>query len=84
MSVKLITVPSYVKAVQNSSLKERSALDYRNAMKSTLYMVKGNIALFRTYLNEIEYFEFAFQRVGVGNIQYLHIAYGCDYDDCEE
>ena len=80
MSVKLIAVTSYVKALQKSSLKQRSDVDYMNCLKSKLYHIKGNVVLFRTYINDIEYWEYAFQRVGSG-IEYLYMTYGIDYGE---
>lgn len=78
MSVKLIAVNSYVKALQKSSLKQRSDVDYMNCLKSKLYHIVGDKVLFRTYINDIEYWEYAFKRAGVGNIEYLYATYGCE------
>lgn len=79
MSVHLIAIPSYVKAVKESSLKERSKVDFENAMHSKLHSIKGDIVLFRNYINESEYWEYAFNRSeGIGKIKYLFIRYGCE------
>ena len=79
MSVHLIAIPSYVKALKESSLKERSKIDYENAMHSKLYSIKGDTVLFRNYINDIEYWEYAFNRAeGIGKIKYLFIRYGCE------
>lgn len=77
MSVKLIAVNSYVKALQKSSLKGRSNVDYMNCLKSKLYHIVGTKVLFRTYINDIEYWEYAFQRKDTG-IEYLYMTYGCE------
>lgn len=77
MSVKLIAVNSYVKALQKSSLKQRSDVDYMNCLKSKLYHIVGTKVLFRTYINDIEYWEYAFQRKDTG-IEYLYMTYGCE------
>lgn len=78
MSVRLLAVTSYVKAVQKSSLKQRSEVDYFNCLKSKLYHIQGNKVLFRTYMNDIEYWEYAFMRVKPGQIEYLYTTYGCE------
>lgn len=76
MTVKLIAVNSYVKALRKSSLKERSDIDYMNCLKSKLYHIEGDVVTFRTYKNDFEYWEFVFQRKGVGHIEYLYMTYG--------
>jgi hypothetical protein len=78
MSVRLIAVTSYVKAVQKSGMKQRSEIDYMSCLKSKLYHIQGNKVLFRTYINDIEYWEYAFKRVDVGNIEYIYTTYGCE------
>lgn len=78
MSVRLLAVNSYVKAVQKSGLKNRSEVDYFNCLKSKLYHIQGNKVLFRTYMNNLEYWEYAFMRVDVGKIEYLYTTYGCE------
>lgn len=78
MSVRLIAVNSYVKALQKSGMKQRSEIDYMSCLKSKLYHIQGNKVLFRTYINDIEYWEYAFKRVGVGNIEYIYTTYGCE------
>ena len=42
MSVKLLVVGSYVKAVKDSGLKERSKKDYMNCLGSELHDIKGD------------------------------------------
>lgn len=78
MGVTLITVPSYVEAVRKSSLKERSEYHYRNVMKSKLHKIEGNKVLFREYLNEAEYWEYAFERKGVKKIDFIYTTYGIE------
>lgn len=78
MSVRLIAVTSYVKAVQKAGLKERANTDYMNCLKSKLYHIVGDKVLFRTYINDIEYWEYAFKRVAPGNIEYIYTTYGCE------
>lgn len=79
MSVHLIAIPSYVKAVEKSSIKQRSNVDYENIMQSRLHSIKGDVVLFRKYINEVEYWEFAFNREkGIGKIEYLFVRYGCE------
>lgn len=75
MTIKLISITSYVKALRNSSLKECSDVDYMGCLKSKLYHVEGNKVFFRTYLNDLEYFEYVFER-SVGKIEYLYRTYG--------
>lgn len=77
MSVKFIAVTSYVKALQKSSLKERSDVDYMNCLKSKLYYIEGDVVKFRTYKNDFEYWEYVFQR-HIGRIEYLYMTYGCE------
>ena len=78
MGVQLLAVTSYVKAVQKSGLKNRSEVDYFNCLKSKLYHIQGNKVVFRTYMNDIEYWEYAFQRIKPGQIEYLYTTYGCE------
>jgi hypothetical protein len=78
MSVRLIAVNSYVKALQKSGMKQRSEVDYMSCLKSKLYHIQGDKVLFRTYINDIEYWEYAFKRAGVGNIEYVYTTYGCE------
>lgn len=79
MSVKLAVIPSYVKAINKSSLKARSKVDYENAMQSELHSIKGEVVLFRTYIDSDEYWEFAFNREkGIGQIEFLYTTYGYD------
>lgn len=70
MSVKLVAINSYVKALRNSSLKDCSTADYVGCLKSKLYRVEGNKVYFRTYINDTEYWEYVFER-HVGKIEYL-------------
>lgn len=78
MSVRLIAVNSYVKALKKAGLNERAKGDYMNCLKSKLYHVAGDKVLFRTYINDVEYWEYAFKRAGVGNIEYIYTTYGCE------
>lgn len=78
MSVRLIAVNSYVKALQKSGMKQRSEVDYMSCLKSKLYHIAGDKVLFRTYINDLEYWEYAFKRVDVGNIEYIYTTYGCE------
>jgi len=78
MSVRLIAVNSYVKALQKSGMKQRSEVDYMSCLKSKLYHIQGDKVLFRTYINDIEYWEYAFKRAGVGNIEYVYTTFGCE------
>jgi hypothetical protein len=78
MSVRLLAVTSYVDAVKKSGMKNRSEVDYFNCLKSKLYHIQGNKVVFRTYMNDIEYWEYAFKRAGVGKIEYLYTTYGCE------
>lgn len=73
MSVRLSDAASYVIAVENAGL---SNLDYQNAMQSRLYDIKGDKVLFRTYINDIEFWEFAFKR-GDSWIELVYTTYGC-------
>lgn len=77
MSVRLLAVTSYVDAVKRSGMKNRSEVDYFNCLKSKLYRIQGNKVIFRTYMNDLEYWEYAFKRVKPGQIEYLYTTYGC-------
>lgn len=83
MSVRLIAVNSYVKALQKSGMKKRSEVDYMSCLKSKLYHIEGNKVLFRTYINDVEYWEYAFMRVKPGQIEYVYTTYGNDYSRAE-
>ena len=78
MSVRLLAVNSYVKALQKSGMKSRSEVDYFNCLKSKLYHIQGNKVVFRTYMNDVEYWEYAFSRINPGKIEYLYTTYGCE------
>ena len=78
MSVRLLAVNSYVNAVKRSGLKNRSEVDYFNCLKSKLYHIQGDKVVFRTYMNDLEYWEYAFSRVKPGQIEYLYTTYGCE------
>ncbi len=75
MSVKLIAITSYVKALRNSSLRDCDDADYMGCLKSKLYHVSGNKVFFRTYINDREYWEYVFERE-VGSIEYLYRTFG--------
>ena len=77
MAVKLLVVGSYVKAVKNSGLKERSEKDYMNCLGSELHDIKGDKVLFRNYINECEYWEYAFSRKSQG-VEFLYTTYGVE------
>lgn len=76
MSVRLAVIESYVKAVEASGLKERSIDDYYTCLASKLHDIQGDKVLFRSYINDIEYWEYAFHRVSKGNIKLLYTTYG--------
>lgn len=78
MSVRLQVVESYVKAVKESGLRDRSLEDYYSCLRATLYDIKGDKVLFRTYINDIEYWEYAFSRRVLNKIKFLYITYGCE------
>ena len=77
MSVTLLVVGSYVKAVNKSSLKERSKSDYYSCLNSKLHSIKGDVVKFRNYINECEYWEYAFQR-GKHEVEFLYTTYGIE------
>ena len=73
----LLVVGSYVKAVQKSSLKERSQNDYFRCLGSKLHDIQGDKVLFRNYINECEYWEYAFSRSGQ-EVEFLYTTYGVE------
>lgn len=77
MSVKLLVVGSYVKALEKSSLKERSQNDYFRCLGSNLHDIQGDKVLFRSYINECEYWEYAFKR-GKEEVEFLYTTYGVE------
>ena len=77
MSVKLLVVGSYVKAVEKSGLKERSKNEYYTCLGSKLHNIEGDKVLFRNYINECEYWEYAFSRRGQG-VEFLYTTYGVE------
>ena len=78
MSIRLVVVSSYVKAVNESGLRERSLTDYHNCLASKLHDIQGDKILFRYYINDFEYWEYAFKRAGKGKIEYIYTTYGAD------
>lgn len=74
--VKLLVVGSYVKAVQKSGLKERSQYDYYQCLGSKLHNIDGDKVLFRNYINECEYWEYAFKRGE--EVEFLYTTYGVE------
>lgn len=78
MSVRLLAVNSYVNAAKRAGLKDRSEVDYFNCLKSKLYHIQGDKVLFRTYINDEEYWEYAFSREKLDQIEYLYTTYGCE------
>lgn len=86
MSLRLSVVPTYVEAVNASGLKERNSMDYDNVMKAKLHNIDktGTVVYFRTYINPIEYWEYAFSRKNDnGKVDFLYTTYGEDYGDEE-
>ena len=81
MTVRLSVVPSYVKAVEASGLKERCEADYINCMKAVLHDIDktGEIVYFRTYYTYFQYWEYAFSRKDAnGKVEFLYTTYGED------
>lgn len=81
MSLRLSVIESYVKAVNESGLKERNESDYRTCLNAKLHSIDetGDIVKFRTYISPWEYWEYAFSRKdGRGKVQFLYTTYGED------
>lgn len=76
MSLRLIVVPKFIEAVRNSGMKEKSEYDYYNCLRAKLHKIEDDKVIFRTYLDDVEYWEYTFKKVSVGNIELDTIGFG--------
>ena len=81
MKTQVWQLPYYTRAVKESHLDE---LHQKSCLKAELADVKGDQVYFRNYADtNLEYMEFCFTRVGVGNIKFNYISYIEWHEDME-
>lgn len=63
MAIQVKDIPSYVEALNKTSLQERDSIAYQQCLDAILTDIEGDVVYFRYYLShDLDYWLFCFSR----------------------
>ena len=82
MKTQVWQLPNYTRVIKARHLDE---FHRKFALKAELAKIEGDLVYFRNYDDkDVEYIEFCFTRVGIGNIKFNYISYVVWSEDLED